>query len=122
MHDARLQKRRIRQHHDEAGILPIDVEYERLVSTPEPELDQIVRRLRLPALRIDPGKLRVRRQGNEINAAWRSRFLLEAAAPPGSALASIPAQEAASVEAARQGTATPVSAVAAGTVARIRKA
>ena len=93
------------------GILPIDIEYERLVSAPQPELDQIVRRLRLPALRIDPGKLRIRRQGNEINTAWRSRFLLEAAAPPGSALASIPAQEPTSVEVARQGTATPVSAV-----------
>ena len=102
------------------GILPIDVEYERLVSTPQPELDQIVRRLRLPALRIDPGELRVRRQGNEINAAWRSRFLQEAAAPPGSSLASIPAQGAASVEVARQGTATPVSAVVADIVAHIR--
>ncbi len=79
-----------------------------------------MRRLRLPALRIDPGKLRIRRQGNEINTAWRSRFLLEAAASPGSALASIPAQEPTSVEVARQGTATPVSAVVADIVAHIR--
>jgi hypothetical protein len=35
-------------------------------------------------LMMDPSRLRYRRQANEVNQAWRSRFLLESAAPPAS--------------------------------------
>ena len=102
------------------GILPIDVEYERLVSKPQQELDEIARRLGLPALTIDPSKLRVRRQGNEINRAWRTRFLLETAAPPGSSPGPTPVQGADSVAVAPQETAAPVAAVEADVVAHVR--
>jgi len=71
------------------GIVPIAVEHERLVSAPRQELDEIARRLELPGLKMDPGRLRYRRQANEINQAWRSRFLLETPAPPASSFGDI---------------------------------
>jgi hypothetical protein len=58
------------------------VEYERLVNAPQQELDQIASRIGLKGLRMDASRLKYRRQANEINQAWRSRFLLETAAPP----------------------------------------
>ena len=64
------------------GIVPITVEYERLVNTPQQELDQIASRIGLNGLRMDSSRLKFRRQANEINQAWRSRFLLETSAPP----------------------------------------
>lgn len=64
------------------GIMPITVEYERLVAAPQRELDEIARRLGLPGLIMDPGRLRYRRQANHINQAWRSRFLTETATRP----------------------------------------
>ncbi len=59
------------------GIVPINVEYERVMSEPQQELHEIVRRLGLPSLRADLSRLRYQRQTNEINQAWRTRFLLE---------------------------------------------
>jgi LPS sulfotransferase NodH len=64
------------------GIMPITVEYERIVDMPQDEVARIARRLRLPPLRADTGKLRLQRQANEINQAWRTRFLQEAELPP----------------------------------------
>jgi LPS sulfotransferase NodH len=64
------------------GIVPITVEYERLVAAPQQELDQIASRVGLNGLTMDASRLKYRRQANEINQAWRSRFLLETSAPP----------------------------------------
>ena len=102
------------------GIVPIDVEYERLVSNPQLELDAIVRGLGLAALRIDPGKLRVRRQANEINLAWRSRFLQETEAPHGCTVGPSVMPELAPIVAPPPPPAIPVPAVAADVVAHIR--
>ena len=65
------------------GITPIIVEYERLLSQPQRELDEIARRLRLPAATFDPAGLTSRQQANAINQSWRSRFLQETEPPPG---------------------------------------
>jgi LPS sulfotransferase NodH len=64
------------------GIVPITVEYERLVNAPQRELDEITLRMGLPGLTIDAGQLRYRRQTSDINRAWRTRYLQEASAPP----------------------------------------
>jgi LPS sulfotransferase NodH len=64
------------------GIVPITVDYERLVNAPQRELDEAALRMGLHGLKMDAGLLRYRRQANEINLAWRSRFLLETSAPP----------------------------------------
>jgi hypothetical protein len=66
------------------GIAPITVEYQRLVDAAQQELDAIARRLGLQVLLMDPGRLRYRRQANEVNQAWRSRFLQESGTPPAS--------------------------------------
>jgi LPS sulfotransferase NodH len=87
------------------GIMPITVEYERLVGAPQQELDEIARRLGRPGLNMDPTRLRYRRQANEVNRAWRSRFLQEASAP-----------SFASFGTTATGT-TPTSTTAAGTTA-----
>ena len=65
------------------GITPISVEYERLRSQPQHELDEIAGRLRLPAATFDPARLTSRQQANAINHSWRSRFLQETVSPPG---------------------------------------
>jgi LPS sulfotransferase NodH len=65
------------------GITPINVEYERLLGQPQYELDEIARRLRLPASTIDPARLTSRQQANAINHSWRTRFLQETEPPPG---------------------------------------
>ena len=57
------------------GLDPVRVEYERLLEDPQVELNRVARRLALPALRIEPSKLRYRQQRNEINDSWRSMFL-----------------------------------------------
>jgi hypothetical protein len=62
-------------------IVPINVAYERLVRDPQAELNSIALELALPDLRFDPGKLRFKRQANETNRAWRSRFLQEGKLP-----------------------------------------
>ena len=72
------------------GIVPITVEYERLVTSPQQELDQIASRIGLEGLRMDASRLKYRRQANEINQAWRSRFLLETSAPPESSFGVAP--------------------------------
>jgi hypothetical protein len=59
------------------GLAAINVEHERLVGDPQNELNEIMRRLRLPILPIDTSKLWHRRQSDHINEAWRSRFLSE---------------------------------------------
>lgn len=59
------------------GIVPFMIEYERLVSAPQLELDGLALRLGLPALHMDAARLRYRRQANAINQAWRARFLAE---------------------------------------------
>jgi LPS sulfotransferase NodH len=64
------------------GIAPITVEYERIIDRPQDEVARIARRLRLPPLRADTGKLRYQRQANEVNEAWRARFLQEGELPP----------------------------------------
>ena len=51
-------------------------------TSPQQELDQIASRIGLKGLRMDASRLKYRRQANEINQAWRSRFLLETSAPP----------------------------------------
>ena len=66
-----------------SGIVPINVEYERVISQPQQELYEIVRRLGLPSLGADLSRLRYQRQSNEINQAWRTRFLSETEAPTG---------------------------------------
>jgi LPS sulfotransferase NodH len=94
------------------GIVPVTVEYERLVAAPQQELDAIARRLGLPWLRMDPSRLRYRRQANEINRGWRSRFLMETATRPASSSADLAARQ--------DETAASVPAVAADIVAHVR--
>ncbi len=65
------------------GLAPINVEYERLVNDPQTELDEILRRLRLPRSKIDASKLWHRRQSDHINQAWRLRFLSESTTSEG---------------------------------------
>ncbi len=73
------------------GITPISVEYERLLSQPQHELDEIARRLRLPPATIDPARLTSRQQANAINHGWRTRFLQETEPPPGTTPGPVPA-------------------------------
>jgi LPS sulfotransferase NodH len=94
------------------GIMPITVEYERLVAAPQRELDEIAHRLGLPDLRMDPSQLRYRRQANEINQAWRSRFLMETATRPTASSGDTSVR--------RDGTTSAVPAVAADIVAHVR--
>lgn len=61
------------------GITPITLEYERLVHSPQAELDVLAARLGLPPLRIAPDMLRYRQQAGALNDDWRARFLQEAA-------------------------------------------
>jgi LPS sulfotransferase NodH len=68
------------------GIAPITVEYERIVDRPQDEVAGIARRLGLRPLRADLGKLRFQRQANEVNQAWRTRFLQESEIPPDDSL------------------------------------
>ena len=66
------------------GSTPISVEYERLASQPQHELDEIARRLSLPEATFDPIRLasRSRPMANAINHSWRLRFLQETKPPP----------------------------------------
>jgi LPS sulfotransferase NodH len=73
------------------GITPISVEYERLRSQPQHELDEIAGRLRLPAATFDPAGLTSRQQANAINHSWRSRFLQATQPPPGTTPGPAPA-------------------------------
>jgi LPS sulfotransferase NodH len=100
------------------GIIPIAVGYERLVSNPQEEVDEIARRLGLPSLTVDRSKLRYRRQANEINQAWRARFLHESAMPADDSLWAW-TQPDAVVAASPQEMAPTVSAVEADIVAHI---
>jgi LPS sulfotransferase NodH len=93
------------------GIVPVTVEYERLVAAPQRELDEIARRLRLSGLRMDSRSLRYRRQANQINQAWRSRFLAETTARPTVAYPNATARQ--------EGTTAPVPAVTADIVAHV---
>jgi LPS sulfotransferase NodH len=101
------------------GIAPIAVGYERLVSRPQDEVDEIARRLGLPPLKADLGKLHYRRQANEINQAWRARFLLEPAMPPDDSLWAW-APPRATAAASPQAASPTIGAVEADIVAHIR--
>jgi LPS sulfotransferase NodH len=60
------------------GITSINLEYERLVSEPQQELDRIARRLQIPKLTLAADKVGIRRQAGSVNQSWRERFLHEA--------------------------------------------
>ena len=95
------------------GLTPINVEYERLVNDPQKELDEIMRRLRLPPRRIDASKLWHRRQSDHINQTWRSRFLSESPASAESSPDQAPVRREQVVpEASRRQSAAPGDVVA----------
>jgi LPS sulfotransferase NodH len=101
------------------GIAPITVEYERIVDKPQEEVAEITRRLGLPFLRADRGKLRFQRQANEVNQAWRTRFLKESEVPPDDSLwAWTPTDDA--VSSSLQPAGLSVSAVEAEIVVHVR--
>lgn len=101
------------------GIVPIEVRYERLVSQPQQELDEVARRLGLPSLQVDPTKLRYRRQANEVNETWRTRFLLETELPGGVSFAGAPTGQTATIGAPAHATATVQNAVKADLLAHV---
>ena len=59
----------------QAGTAPLRFVYETLVADPQTHLDQVASHLSLPPLCLDPARIRITRQANAINAAWRRRFL-----------------------------------------------
>ncbi len=101
-------------------IIPINVEYEHLVSQPQQELDEIARRLRLAALTINVDNVRIRRQANQVNQAWRSRFLLETEPPLGTTQVLDPALHRPPVGRPLEASVSSVHAVAADVLAHIR--
>ena len=102
------------------GIVPVDVRYERLVRNPQPELDEIARRLSLPRLHVDPAKLRYRRQANEINQTWRMRFLMESEPPDKASFAGVLTGQAAAAAAPPKQSATAAQAVQADIIGHVR--
>lgn len=59
------------------GITPLSIVYEQLTAEPEAHLATIARHLGLPAIRLQPEKLRLERQSSGVNAEWRRRYLTE---------------------------------------------
>jgi LPS sulfotransferase NodH len=102
------------------GIIPINVEYERLVSQPQQELEEIARTLRLAGLAINADKMRIRRQANLINQSWRSRFLLETEPPLRTTPVSEPALHIPPLGRPPEVTVSTVHAVEADVLAHIR--
>jgi LPS sulfotransferase NodH len=59
----------------DARLAPLHFLYEKLVADPQAHLDQVAAWLPLPGLRMNPDLIRLRPQANEVNAAWRARYL-----------------------------------------------
>jgi LPS sulfotransferase NodH len=58
----------------EIGRAPIHFSYEAFVAQPQRHLDEIAARLGLQAMTLDRSRIRIRRQSNHINDAWRARY------------------------------------------------
>jgi LPS sulfotransferase NodH len=85
-----------------SGCVPLEIEYERLVEDPQREVDRVARLMDVHSpVPINPAGVKTTIQRDELNAAWRRRFLAEAGnelrdlatmatppSPPGSASAS----------------------------------
>lgn len=63
------------------GIVPVTVEYARLVAAPQQVLDEVAQSLQLSPLQMQPDRLRYRRQAGAVNRAWRARFLQDPTLP-----------------------------------------
>ena len=57
------------------GGQPIHFTYEAFVAQPQRYLDEIAARLGLPAMKLDRSRIRITRQSNHVNDAWRVRYL-----------------------------------------------
>jgi LPS sulfotransferase NodH len=56
-------------------ISPLHFAYEALTARPEQHVDEVARWLGYPRLRLDPTRIRLRRQAGAVNDAWRKRYL-----------------------------------------------
>lgn len=62
-----------------SGCVPLEIEYEHLVEDPQREVDRVARLMGVPLpVPIVPARVMVAVQRDELNAAWRHRFLAEA--------------------------------------------
>lgn len=57
------------------GKVPLHFTYEAFVAEPQVHLDLIAARIGLPRLTLDSSRIRIRRQSNDVNEAWRLRYL-----------------------------------------------
>jgi LPS sulfotransferase NodH len=61
-----------------SGCVPLEIEYERLVEDPQREVDRVARLMGVPSpVPIDPARVKLTVQRDELSAAWRHRFLAE---------------------------------------------
>ncbi len=63
------------------GFVPVSIEYEWMVRQPQQVIEEVGNRLGIALEPVDLSLIYFRRQANEINAAWRERFLRENALP-----------------------------------------
>ncbi|HET6619261.1 MAG TPA: Stf0 family sulfotransferase [Dongiaceae bacterium] len=62
-----------------SGGVPLEIEYERLVEDPQREVDRVARLMGVPSpVPIDPARVKLTVQRDELSAAWHRRFLAEA--------------------------------------------
>ena len=75
LYDIELAKGHLYRFIAESGQSPIHFTYEAFVAAPQEYLDRIAARLRLPGLPLDRSRIRIERQSNRVNEAWRRRYL-----------------------------------------------
>jgi LPS sulfotransferase NodH len=70
-----FEKGRLYRFMADVGGKPIHFTYEAFVAQPQRHLDEIAARLGLPAMQLDRSRIRITRQSNHVNDAWRARYL-----------------------------------------------